>query len=119
MNLTNEQKSTYWDILVSHCQQYVGSANLGNSDYQHIGMVFGPNNTEIGSNAIIKYAKANAKSENSYDLFDSVLNTHRVRAAWTVKGGSYYFEFWSAHCQVEFSASEPDREKLITFLDTL
>lgn len=119
MILTNEQKAKYWSILVSHCHQYVGSAGLGDKKYQHIGMIFGPNNTEIGSNAIVKYATTDAKSQDPHDLFDAVLNTQVVRAAWKVKGGGYYFEFWSAYQGVPHEKSENDRLTLIEFLDTL
>lgn len=123
MTLTASQKARYWDILIRNCRQYVGSAGLGNKAYQHLGIVFGkPDNAHNSGAAVLaltKFAATDACSASPSDLFDAVINTHVVRAAWTVTNGGAYFEFWSAYANVAFEASEASRDALIVFLNRL
>lgn len=123
MTLSPEQKAHYWAILVKSCTRFCGAAGIGSTAYQHIGFVIGPTASPFCAQIVRKYAETDAakKAPNPgpEELFDAILNTHRVRATDRPNPAGIYFEIWSAYQDVHFDDSEPDRKALIEQLDLL
>jgi hypothetical protein len=117
MALSAQQKARYWQALYGNAQKYVGSAGLGNKEYQHLGIVIGPKASPSAQEALMTYARTDGVSDKPEDLFDAVINTHCLRAAWKTKTG-YYYELWSAHT-VTRESSDPSRAELLKHLDQL
>jgi hypothetical protein len=118
MTLTDAQKTEYWELLYSHAHEYVGSASLGSKDYQHLGIVIGGEPSKSAQDAILKYARVEAKSDAPERLFDAVLNTHYLRMAWKTPKGQYV-ELWSAYSKLSHDYSDKDRQKFVAFLGGL
>lgn len=119
LTLTAEEKAKYWKILCAHVIDAGGCAGLGSKEYQHMGITIGKGS--VGSLALkwlLKYAATDAKTPDEAAMFDAVLNTQVVRAAWKTDKG-YYFEFWSEYLGIPFEKSHGQRVILLGYLKSL
>jgi hypothetical protein len=121
MNLpfTKEEAAHYWMLLSHNVSSYLGSANLGQSDYQHLGIVIGGGGSTPKTQEVLnKYISGITSSEDAAEKFIGFYTTFRIRATGRPNPKGVYFELWTMYDRITFEESNPDREVLLKMLDT-